>query len=54
MTLARTPPLTAGTGTVIANDQQTFLNESISGGAITAYDSTGTAVNLQLQMGENR
>jgi flagellar hook protein FlgE len=49
VTLARTPPLTAGTGTVIANDQQTFLNESISGGAITAYDSTGTAVNLQLR-----
>jgi flagellar hook protein FlgE len=49
VTLARTPPLTAGTGTVIANDQQTFLNESISGGALTAYDSTGTAVNLQLR-----
>ena len=46
---ARTPPLAAGTGTVIANDQQTFLNESISGGAVTAYDSTGTAVNLQLR-----
>jgi flagellar hook protein FlgE len=44
-----TPALTAGTGTVIANDQQTFLNESISGGALTAYDSTGTAVNLQLR-----
>ena len=37
------------TGVVIANDQQTFLNESISGGAVTAYDSTGTAVNLQLR-----
>jgi flagellar hook protein FlgE len=47
--LARTPALTAGTGTVIANDQQTFLNESISGGAVTAYDQTGTAVNLQLR-----
>jgi flagellar hook protein FlgE len=47
--LARTPPLTAGTGTVIANDQQTFLNESISGGAVTAFDSTGSAVNLQLR-----
>ncbi len=40
-----TPP----TGTVIADDEQTFQNESISGGAITAYDSTGTAVNLQLR-----
>jgi flagellar hook protein FlgE len=49
LTLLRTPPLTAGTGTVIANDQQTFLNESVSGGALTAYDSTGSAVNLQLR-----
>ncbi len=49
VTLNRTPSLAAGTGTVIANDQQTFLNESISGGALTAYDSTGTAVNLQLR-----
>jgi len=49
VTLARTPALAAGSGTVTANDQQTFLNESISGGALTAYDSTGTAVNLQLR-----
>jgi flagellar hook protein FlgE len=49
LTLLRTPPLTAGMGKVIANDQQTFLNESISGGALTAYDSTGSAVNLQLR-----
>jgi flagellar hook protein FlgE len=40
---------TVGTGVVTANDQQAFLNESISGGALTAYDSTGTAVNLQLR-----
>ena len=46
---SRTPPLAAGTGTVIANDQATFLNESVSGGALTAYDQTGTAVNLQLR-----
>src|SRR5258708_32779340 len=37
------------TGAVSANDQQTSLNESISGGAVTAYDQTGTAVNLQLR-----
>jgi flagellar hook protein FlgE len=37
------------TGAVTANDQQTFLNESISGGAVTAYDQTGSAVNLQLR-----
>jgi flagellar hook protein FlgE len=47
--LARTPQLAAGTGNVIGNDLQTFLNESISGGAVTAYDSTGTAVNVQLR-----
>jgi flagellar hook protein FlgE len=48
-TATRIPPLGAGTGTVVGNDLQTFLNESISGGAVTAYDSTGTAVNLQLR-----
>jgi flagellar hook protein FlgE len=47
--LSRTPAGTVGTGTVIGNDLQTFLNESISGGAVTAYDSTGTAVNVQLR-----
>jgi flagellar hook protein FlgE len=45
----RIPALAAGSGKVIANDQQAFLNESISGGALTAYDSTGTAVNVQLR-----
>jgi flagellar hook protein FlgE len=49
VTLARTATSVPPTGTVIANDEQTFVNESISGGAITAYDSTGTAVNLQLR-----
>ena len=49
VTLSRTAAGTVGTGTVIGNDLQTFLNESISGGAVTAYDSTGTAVNVQLR-----
>jgi flagellar hook protein FlgE len=49
VTKARTPALAAGSGTVTGNDLQTFLNESISGGAVTAYDSTGTAVNVQLR-----
>lgn len=40
---------TAGTGVVIGNDQSVFTSESISGGAVTAYDSTGTPVNLQLR-----
>jgi flagellar hook protein FlgE len=36
-------------GTVIASDASTFLNESISGGAITSYDSSGNPVNVQLR-----
>jgi len=36
-------------GTVIADDVQTFTNESISGGSVTAYDSTGNPVNVQLR-----
>jgi flagellar hook protein FlgE len=40
---------TVGTGTVIGNDTGAFTNESISGGAVTAYDATGTPVNLQLR-----
>src|SRR5579862_1117174 len=35
--------------TVIADDVQAFTNESISGGSVTAYDSTGTPVNIQLR-----
>jgi flagellar hook protein FlgE len=36
-------------GTVIADDAQTFTNESLSGGSVTAYDSTGNPVNVQLR-----
>lgn len=36
-------------GTVIANDEQAFLDSSIGGGAITAYDVSGSAVNIQLR-----
>ncbi len=49
VTQARTVVPSPATGKVTANDEQTFLNESISGGAVTVYDSTGTAVNLQLR-----
>jgi flagellar hook protein FlgE len=38
-----------GTGTVIANDVSTFDNESISGGAVTGYNSAGSPVNIQLR-----
>lgn len=40
---------TAGTGGVIGNDISTFTKESISGGAVTAYNAAGTPVNLQLR-----
>jgi flagellar hook protein FlgE len=36
-------------GTVIADDVQTFTDESISGGSVTAYDATGNPVNVQLR-----
>ena len=36
-------------GTVIANDASIFLKESIAGGAITAYDSSGAQVNIQMR-----
>jgi flagellar hook protein FlgE len=40
---------TPGAGVVSANDQTIFQQESISGGAVTVYDATGTAVNLQMR-----
>lgn len=36
-------------GTVIANDTNVFLKESIAGGAVTAYDTSGAAVNVQMR-----
>jgi flagellar hook protein FlgE len=38
-----------GTGFVIGSDTTTFDNESISGGAITVFNSAGTPVNVQLR-----
>ena len=49
MTAARTGGGTAGTGFVIGNDLTAFDAESISGGAVTAYNSAGSPVNLQLR-----
>ncbi|MGX1324159.1 flagellar hook protein FlgE [Bradyrhizobium sp. USDA 377] len=40
---------TAGTGAVMGADVATFTKESISGGAVTAYNAAGTPVNLQLR-----
>jgi flagellar hook protein FlgE len=44
-----TNPTVAGTGTVTGADQQTFLNESLAGGAVTVFDPQGNPVDLQLR-----
>jgi flagellar hook protein FlgE len=49
VTAARGGGGTAGTGVVIGNDLTSFTNESISGGAVTCYNSAGTPVNVQLR-----
>ncbi|MDQ8732591.1 flagellar hook-basal body complex protein [Bradyrhizobium sp. LHD-71] len=40
---------TPGTGQVVGNDLQAFLDESIAGGAVTAFDVAGSPVNLQFR-----
>jgi flagellar hook protein FlgE len=42
-------PTTGGTGTVVADDEPTFLQQTISGGAITIFDTVGSPVNIQLR-----
>ena len=49
MSAARTGGGTAGTGVVVGNDAAVFQKESISGGAVTAFNAAGTPVNLQLR-----
>jgi flagellar hook protein FlgE len=49
VTAARGGGGTAGTGVVIGNDLTAFTNESISGGAVTCYNSAGTPVNVQMR-----
>ncbi|MGV7211941.1 flagellar hook-basal body complex protein [Bradyrhizobium sp. UFLA05-112] len=41
-----------GNSVVTSNDVATFTKESISGGAVTAYNASGTPVNLQLRWGK--
>jgi flagellar hook protein FlgE len=43
---------TPGAGVVIGNNLQAFLNESIAGGAVTAFDIAGSPVNLQFRWGK--
>ena len=49
MTAVRTGGGTAGTGFVVGNDLNVFQKESISGGAVTAFNAAGTPVNLQMR-----
>jgi len=39
-------------GTVVANDLSTFLNETVAGGSVTAYDVSGAPVNVQMRWGK--
>ena len=45
----RTGGGTIGTGNVIGSETQAFINESVSGGAVTAYDVSGSPVSLQFR-----
>jgi flagellar hook protein FlgE len=49
VTATRTGGGGVGTGIVVGNDAGVFQNESISGGAVTAFNASGTQVNLQLR-----
>jgi len=40
---------TTGTGQVVGNDNSTFLDETVAGGAVTTYDVSGAPVNLQFR-----
>jgi flagellar hook protein FlgE len=49
ITQARAAGTNVGQGVVTGNDLTAFTNESISGGAVTAFNAAGTPVNLQLR-----
>ena len=42
-------PTTSGTGTVVGSDVTNFLNQSLDGGAVTAYDTSGQPANIQFR-----
>jgi flagellar hook protein FlgE len=42
-------PLDAGTGVVTGADVQTFIDQSIAGGAVTSYTATGVPVHMELR-----
>jgi flagellar hook protein FlgE len=48
-TISQTTQLAARVSTVAAQDSNSFINQSISGGAITVYASNGAPANVQLR-----
>jgi flagellar hook protein FlgE len=48
-TLSQAAQLSARVSTIAAQDSDNFINESISGGAITVYSSNGAPANVQLR-----
>ena len=46
---ATNPLVAGGNGGVTANDTSTFLSQSIGGGEITTYDTSGSPVNIQMR-----
>jgi flagellar hook protein FlgE len=48
-TLSQSAQLAARVPTIAAQDSDSFINESISGGAITVYSSNGAPANVQLR-----
>ncbi|TMJ48654.1 MAG: flagellar hook-basal body complex protein [Alphaproteobacteria bacterium] len=48
-TTVRAAGTNPGTGIVTGNDLTAFTNESISGGAVTAFNAAGTPINVQLR-----
>ncbi len=44
-----TDPTTGGSGTINGTNSDTFLAQSISGGAITVYSASGAPVNVQMR-----
>jgi flagellar hook protein FlgE len=42
-------PTDTGAGTVLGEDTSNFTSQSLDGGSVTAYDSAGNAVNVQLR-----
>ena len=52
VTALRTGGGTIGTGQVVGNDNSTFLEQTVAGGAVTTYDVSGSPVNLQFRWGK--